>query len=224
MVHKDYAAALAAYHQILLQNPKNAQALNQTGIAHQELDELDRAEHFYKLAARADKTFSSPVSNLGTVEYEQQNYGSAISYYKKAISIATATPRLDMDLDTLYMNLGYAYFADKQYSQAADSFSRALALNPHAFATGGQGGATLEERSTQDPGLFFFMVAKIYAKKGDAEHASHYLKIARDDGYEKFRSAVTDPDFASVINDARVQEVLTMPPSYAPRTENTSSP
>ncbi|MGC2422575.1 MAG: tetratricopeptide repeat protein [Candidatus Acidiferrales bacterium] len=223
MARKDYAAALDAYQQILLQDPRNAEALNQSGIAYQELGGLDRAKHFYKMAARADKTFSSPVSNLGTVEFEQRNYGKAISYYNKAIFIANKTPRLDLDLSTLYLNLGYAYFAGQQYPLAMDSFARALALDPNAFEAGGGGGSTLEERSAQNPGLFFFLIAKIYAKKGDAERAAHYLKIARDDGYENIRSAITDRDFAAVINDPRVQEVVLVSPSYAPAPGKTSS-
>jgi hypothetical protein len=50
---------------------------------------------------------------------------------------------------------------------------------------------------------------------GDAEHAAHYLKLSRDDGYKEFASAQTDPAFAKVIKDPRVQEVLTVVPAYA---------
>ncbi len=216
MAQKDYAAALVVYQQILLQDPKNAKALNQAGIAYQELGGLDSAERYYKKAMRADKTFSSPVCNFGTVEFERRNYDKAISLYKRAIVIGG-------DTSSLYMNLGYAYFSSEQYVLAMDSFAKALALDPNAFEPGGEGGSSLEERSTEDPGLFYFLIAKTYAKKGDAERTAHYLKIARDDGYDKFRSAMTDPDFAAVINDPRVQDVLQLPPSYAPEPKKSSS-
>lgn len=223
MAQKSYAAALDAYKQILLQDPRNAEVLNQAGIAYQGLGELDRAEHFYKLAARADKTYASPVNNLGTVEFERKNYGKATHYYEKAILIGTGTPTLELNLGVLYLNLGYAYFAREQYPLALDSFAKALTFDPDVFGAGGQGSSILEERSARDPGLLFFLVARVYAKNGDAERTAHYLKIARDDGYAKIRSVLTDPDFAAVINDPRVQDVLAHPPAYAPEAKKPSS-
>jgi len=223
MAQKDYAAAIDAYGQIIRQDPKNAKALNQMGIAYQELGEFDMAERSYKRAMRAGKTFASPVSNLGTIEYEKKNYRKAIRYYKKAILVSNAAPKFDPNLGTLYLNLGSAYVASEQYPLATESFAKALALDPHVLESGGEGGSLLDERSPNDPGLFFFLLAKTYAKKGDAERTAHYLKIARDDGYEKFRSATTDPDFSAVINDPRVQEVLTVAPSYAPEPRKSSS-
>ena len=59
------------------------------------------------------------------------------------------------------------------------------------------------------------MVAKTYAHTGDAEHAAHYLKLARDDGYTEFLSAQSDPAFSKVIKNPAVQEVLHEAPSYA---------
>ena len=41
------------------------------------------------------------------------------------------------------------------------------------------------------------------AKHADAEHAAHYLKLSRDDGYKDFASAQKDPAFAKVIKDPR---------------------
>jgi tetratricopeptide (TPR) repeat protein len=115
----------------------------------------------------------------------------------------------------VYSNLGYAYFANKQYPEAMNSFQKALALDPTVFDRRGQGGTVVQQRSTPDPGLFYFFVAKTYAQAGDAERAAHYLKLARDDGYAEFLSAQSDPAFARVIKDPGVQEVLHQAPSYA---------
>ena len=52
------------------------------------------------------------------------------------------------------------------------------------------------------------------AETGDAIHAAHYLKLARDDGYADFLKAESDPAFVKVIKDPAVQEVLVVPPSY----------
>jgi len=212
MARKEYSDAAGAYIQILVTEPKNAPLINKVGVAYQQLGELDRSERFYKRAMHADKKFASAANNCGTVEYEKKHYTRAISFYDKALA-------LHADLATVYSNLGYAYFADKQYPEAMDSFQKALALDPTIFDRRGLGGTVVLQRTTTDPGLFYFFVAKTYARAGDAERAAHYLKLARDDGYAAFLSAQTDPAFAKVIKDPALQEVLHEPPSYASSTK-----
>jgi tetratricopeptide (TPR) repeat protein len=212
MARKEYSDAASAYLQILATDPKNAPLMNKVGVAYQQLGDLDRSERFYKRAMHADKKFASAANNCGTIEYEKKHYGKAISLYSKALE-------LHSDLPTVYSNLGYAYFAEKQYPQAMDSFRKALALDPTIFDRRGLGGTVVQQRTTTDPGLFYFFVAKTYAQAGDAERAAHYLKLARDDGYAEFLSAQTDPAFAKVIKDPALQEVLHEPPSYASSTK-----
>jgi tetratricopeptide (TPR) repeat protein len=208
MARKEYSEAVGEYERILASEPKNAAVLNKVGVAYQQLGDLLRAERAYKHAMRADKNFASAWNNCGTVEYEKKHFGKSIGYYKKALDLRG-------DMPTMYSNLGYAYFANKEYPEAMNSFEKALSLDPTIFDRRGQGGTMVQQRSTPDPGLFYFFVAKTYARVGDAERAAHYLKLARDDGYAEFLSAQTDPAFAKVIKDPGVQEVLHEAPSYA---------
>lgn len=208
MARKEFDAAAKAYQTILIDDPHNAKILNLAGIAYQQLGNGDRAEHYYKLAARADKTDSNALNNLGTVEFAQKRYGKAIKYYKQSISRGKA-------LATVYSNLGYAYCGIKEYPKAMDSFGKALALDPEVFDHKGGAGTVLQQRSSPDPGALHFMLAKSYGKIGDAERAARYLKMARDEGYKEFRTAEKDADFAKVIKDPRVQEVLVVHPAYA---------
>jgi tetratricopeptide (TPR) repeat protein len=208
MARKEFSAAVAEYERILVNEPKNAALFNKVGVAYQQLGDLQRAERAYKRSMHADKNFASAVNNCGTVEYEKKHFGKAIGLYKKGIELRG-------DMPTMYSNLGYAYFANKEYPEAMNSFQKALALDPTIFDRRGQGGTVVQQRSTPDPGLFYFFVAKTYAQAGDAERAAHYLKLARDDGYAEFLSAQTDPAFAKVIKDPGVQEVLHQAPSYA---------
>lgn len=207
MARKEYTQAIDGYNKLLVEEPKNAGLMNKMGVAYQELDDMIRAERFYKKAMHADKRFASPINNFGTVEYTKKRYGKAIDAYKKAINL---TP----DSATVYGNLGYAYFANKEYPRAMDSFASALKLDPSIFDRKGGYGAIIQQRSTTDPGLFYYYVAESFAKTGDAIHAAHYLKLSRDDGYADFMKAETDPAFAKVIKDPAMQEVLVVPPSY----------
>jgi tetratricopeptide (TPR) repeat protein len=208
MARKEYSEAIRAYRQILENDRYDAQIFNKIGVAYQEMLDLRSAEKYYKKAMKTDKMFASAVNNVGTVEYEKKHYGKAVKYYKKALKIRT-------DMATIYTNLGYAYFEQKKYLDAVVSFRQALQIDPTVFDARGEGGAIVQQRSTTDPGLFYFFVAKSYALAGDAEHAAHFLKLARDDGYKEFSSCSKDPAFVKVIKDPRVQAVLTVAPSYA---------
>jgi tetratricopeptide (TPR) repeat protein len=207
MAQKNYANAASAYEVLLQNEPKDAPLLNKTGIAYQQLGNFKQSERYYKKAVRADKRFLSAINNLGTLEYQQKRYGRAIKYYKKAL-VGNEAP-------SIYSNLGYAYYANKQYPEAIAVFTKALALDPNVFDRKGGLGALVQQRSAPDPGVFYFLLAKSFAKAGDAERAARYLKISRDDGYKDFLSAETDPEFAAVVKDPRVQEVLHVQPSYA---------
>jgi len=217
MARKEFSEAAGAYEAILQGEPKNAQLLNKVAIAYQELGNLNRCERYYRKSIKADKNFASPINNLGTVEYEKKHYSKAILLYKKALV-------LKMETSTIYSNLGYAYFANKQYPEAMATFDKALAIDPQLFERKSGYGTVIQQRTTTDPGLFNFFVAKSYAAMGDAEHAAHFLRLARDDGYKDFMSAETDAAFAKVIKDPRVQEVLHVMPSYQSDAKRTEPP
>lgn len=208
MARKDYSEAALAFQRLLDQNPGSAEYMNKVGIAYQELGQDALAEHFYKRALKADRKSTHALNNLGTIEYSRQRYGKAIKFYKRAIATNGD------NLAPIYSNLGYAYCGVKMYPQATQSFSTALSLDPTVFEPKGTAGSIVQHRSTSDYGTLYFLVAKSYAKKGDAEHAARFLKLARDDGYKDFQSAEKDPDFASVIKDPQVQDVLQHRPPY----------
>lgn len=208
MARKDFSEAAVAYQRLLEQDPGNAEILNKIGIAYQELGQDDLAERYYKKALRADKKSTHALNNLGTIEYSRQRFGKAIKYYKKAVATGGD------DLAPIYGNLGYAYCGVKQYPEAMAAFGKALALDPNVFEPKGTGGTIVQHRSAMDPGALYFMVAKSYAKTGDAEHTARYLKLARDDGYKNLMTAEKDPDFARVIKDPQVQDVLRRRPAY----------
>ncbi len=208
MARKDYAAAASAYERILRHEPKNAMLLNKTGMAYQELGDAWHAERFYKKSSKADHHFGAAVNNLGTLEYSRGRYGKAVKYYRKALALSS-------DRATIYSNLGYAYCGSKEYARATAAFRKALALDPNIFERRGEFGSVFQQRSAPNPAELYFLMAKSYALAGDAAHAAHFLKLARDDGYKQFRSARTDPAFARVIKDPQVQQVLLVRPPYA---------
>ncbi|HXX18951.1 MAG TPA: tetratricopeptide repeat protein [Candidatus Acidoferrum sp.] len=208
MARKDYQEAVVAYQKVLEQDPNNAEILDQIGIAYQQLHQDELAERFYKRALKADKNSPFLLNNLGTIEHGKGRYGKAIKYYKKAIDASGG------NLASVYSNMGSAYCAMKQFPRAMEAFSKALSIDPHVFEERGGAGAIVQQRSDTDQGTLNYFIAKSYAKAGDAERAARYLKIARDDGYKNLMAAEKDPDFARVIKDPQVQDVLHRRPAY----------
>lgn len=213
MARKEYAAAIDAYLSILKGDPHNAALLNKAGVAYQQLGAYNSAENYYKRSEKADKHQSNPVNNLGTLEYGLHHYSKAVNYYKRALKLGASQA-------TVYSNLGYAYYSEKKYPLAMDSFNKAVALDPTIFDNhGGSGGTIMQQRTAPDPGTLNFFLAKSYARAGDAEHAAHFLKLARDYGYKDLLSVKKDKDFAAVIKDARIQDVLLNRPSFEPEAQ-----
>ena len=208
MARKEYEAAAKAYQTILIDDPHNSKILNLTGIAFQQIGDGQRAGHYYKLAARYDKTDSNSLNNLGTLEFAERRYGKAIKYYKQSIAKGSA-------LATVYSNLGYAYCSNREYLKGMDAFGQALKLDPDVFDHKSGSGTVLQQRSSPDPAALHYTLAKSYARIADAERAARYLKQARDEGYKQYKNAEKDPDFAKVIKDPRVQAVLHLQPAYA---------
>ena len=209
MARKMYPEAISSYEKLVKQEPKNAVLLNKIGVACEVWGQNGCAERYFKKATKADKEYASPFNNLGTVEYVKKHYKNAIKWYDKSLQLRMDAPA------TVYMNLGYAYFADKDYPQAMSSFQQAISIDPAVFQKPGGFGSVVEERSTTDPGLFYFFVARTYGTLGDAQQAAHYLKMARDDGYKNFVSAKNDPAFSKVIKDPAVQQVFAPVPEMA---------
>ena len=203
MAEKRYEDAIVAYEGLLKSEPKSAVYMNMIGIAYLNMSDFSQAKKYFTRAIKADKKYSSAINNLGMVAYQQKNYHRAIREYQRAIAIAPGQAGT-------YANLGYAYYKTKKYVEAAAQFRQALQIDPHAFDRSERVGTMVQDRTVENHGLFFFMMAKEYAQLGDAEHCANYLRKSFDEGYKDVVTAKTDPAFKKVVNDPLVQDVLTL--------------
>jgi tetratricopeptide (TPR) repeat protein len=201
MAEKRYDAAIQSYQDLLRADPKNAVFMNMIGIAYLSVSNYDQAKKYFARSSKADKKYSSPVNNLGMVYYHQKNFRGAIREYLRASAI-------DPNAAGTHSNLGFAYYNSNKFPEAAAEFQKALELDPRIFERNDRAGATVQDRSVTNHGLFFFMMAKVYAQKGDAEHCAEYLRKSLDEGYKDVAKAATDPAFKDVINDPVVQAVM----------------
>ena len=137
-----YTEAIAAYNQAIEIDPKNIWLWNNRGEAYIKLEEFDRAISDFKTAIELDPDRSFvPWNNLGKLYYQQQDYQQAIRSYEEALSITDYLPAL--------IGRGNALKASGLYSQASDSFDRALAIDPN-YHEAWYGKGSVAEYSKQD--------------------------------------------------------------------------
>ncbi len=202
MARKEYREASQLYKRLSDKNPQNPIYLNKLGIALHQQQALPMALKYYERATKVDPTYADAQNNIGTIWYQRKKYGKAIRAYKKAIGMRP-------EMGVLYSNLGYAYFGDRKYEEAISAFRQALALDPQLFEhNNSRSGSLLQDRSVDDRGKFYFLLAKSFAQAGNLERCLIYLRKAKDEGYKELASAKTDPAFAAALKEPAIQEVL----------------
>jgi tetratricopeptide (TPR) repeat protein len=180
MIRKEYREAAGIFKKLSDQEPRNPVYLNKLGIALHQQEALALALKYYQKAVKVDPRYADAENNVGTIWYQRKKYEKAEKAYQKAISIKS-------DMPVLYSNLGYAYFGDKKYEDAIYAFRHALTLDPMLFEhNGSRSGSILQDRSVEDRGRFYYMLAKSYAQAGDLDRCIHYLRKAKDEGYKQF--------------------------------------
>jgi tetratricopeptide (TPR) repeat protein len=211
MVRKDYRGAAEIYKRLSDRSPQNAVYLNKLGIALHQQAALSQALKYYQRATKADPQYADAQNNIGTIWYQRKKYGKAIKAYQKALAMRD-------DMAVLYSNLAYAYFGDKKYEQAIAAFRQALTLDPHLFEhNASRTGSILQDRSVDDRGRFYYLLAKSFAEAGNLERCLIYLRKAKDEGYKELAAVKTDPAFAAVLKDPAIQEVLAPKPPDNPQ-------
>ncbi len=202
MVRKQYREAAEVFKKLSDKDPRNPIYLNKLGIALHQQEALGLALKYYERAIKVDPRYADAENNVGTIWYQRKKFEKAIKAYQKAIAIKS-------DMAVLYSNLGYAYFGDKKYEEAISSFRHALTIDPQLFEhNGARSGSILQDRSVEDRGRFYYMLAKSFAQAGDMERCIHYLRKAKDENYKDFADIKKDPAFGTALKDPAVQELL----------------
>lgn len=152
---------------------------------------------------KTDSKYPEPVNNIGAIEYMQKRFGAAAKYFKKAVA-------LDETKATFHVNLGATWFAQKKLERAFAEYARALELNPDALNTSNSG-VQAQIASPEERAKYAYMLAKIYAKRGEYDECMRSLRKAKEDGYKELASVYKDAEFAPLRNDPRLAEIAGEP-------------
>jgi tetratricopeptide (TPR) repeat protein len=198
---KEYKDAIEHYQNALRKDRNNALLYNKIGLAQLQLHEFRRAQTAFDKAVKLNPKYAPAFNNLGLANHLQRRYDSAVKNYKKALALNEADA-------VFHCNLGGAWFALNQFERAVAEYQRGLELDPDVLARIQQGGVVAQISSPEDRAKFSYMMAKLYAKRGDLDRAIQSLKKAKEEGYSGMNDVYKDAEFASLQQDARLAEVV----------------
>jgi tetratricopeptide (TPR) repeat protein len=201
---KDYNLAIEYFQTALRKDRKNAVLYNKLGLAELKSDDLRSARAHFEKASKLNSKYVEPVNNIGAVEYMKKNYGGAAKYFKKAVA-------LEESRATYHVNLGAAWFSQKKMERAAMEYARALELDPESLRQNSKVGVTAQISSPEERAQYSYMLAKIYAKRGDTEDCLQCLKKAKEDGYRNLANVYKDEEFSKMRDNPKLHEVVTPP-------------
>jgi len=158
---KDPDQAILHFKKALELKDDYTPARNNLGNAYAEKKEWDKAIEQYKIVT-SDLLYGTPhfpLSNLGVVYYELQEYGLSVQYYLKALDIKPdfvqalyglaktymamdrvpdAISKLEKAVDispaaaVLYFELAKAYALNREYTRAVSAYHKVVELNPNS--------------------------------------------------------------------------------------------
>src|SRR5205085_2220624 len=205
---KSYADALDYYHEAIKRKASSG-LYNKAGIAELLMLRYEEAKKDFERAAKMSSSNAEAYNNLGVVYYIKRNYRKAIKYYGEAI-------KRDDNSASFHSNLGTALFSRKEFDKATQEYMRALQIDPDVFERHSNAGVSAHMSSPQDRAHYSYVVAKMFASRGDADRCLLYLKKAIEEGYPVASSFYSDADFEKVKSDPRIISLVTAKPNPLP--------
>ncbi|MDJ1170142.1 tetratricopeptide repeat protein [Roseofilum sp. BLCC_M154] len=119
----NYAQAELIWLRVLREQPDNAIAYYNLGIALKNQGKLMEAVESYRRALELNPQYAIAYNNLGIVLYDQGKLMEAVESYRQALE-------LNPQLAIAYLNLGNVLRDQGKLMEAVQSYNRAIELNP----------------------------------------------------------------------------------------------
>lgn len=206
---KDYLDSLDYYRAALAKHPNSPAIYNKMGIAELLIQRYSEAKRSFERAIKVDHTFADAYNNLGVIFYIGKKYSRAIDRYNKAIELRA-------DAASYYSNLGAALFSKKEFEKSVMAYSRALEIDPDVFERTSKAGVAAQMSKPEDRAHYDYVVARLYAKMGEADRSLEYLRKAMEEGYKSIDNVYKDEDFAGLRKDKRFTDLMSARPPAIP--------
>jgi tetratricopeptide (TPR) repeat protein len=202
---KDYDQAILYFQAALRKDTKNSVLYNKLGLAQLKNNDLRAARFSFERAAKLNPKSADAVNNVGAVDYMNKNYGAAAKHFKKAVA-------LDETHASFHVNLGAAWFSQKKLERALAEYTRAIELDPDALRQESKAGVVVAQISSpEERARYSYMLAKIYAKRGDVDGCLQCLRKAKEEGYRDLANVYKDEEFSRMRENPKLHEVVAPP-------------
>jgi tetratricopeptide (TPR) repeat protein len=201
---KDYKRAADYFRAAIGKDRKNAVLYNKLGLAELKDGNPTAARRDFEKATKYNRKYADALNNIGAVYFMQNNINSAAKYFKKALA-------LEETRATFHVNLGAAWFAQKKLERAVTEYTRALELDPEVLGQNSKAGVTAQIATSEERARFSYMLAKIYAQRGDLDRCLECLRKAKEDGYRDLKNVYKEEEFSRLWQDARLGELVPPP-------------
>lgn len=198
--HKDYASAVANYQKALRADPKDSLLYNKLAIAEFQFGDKSAARKHLREAVKLDPHFAVAFNNLGVIDLTDRNYKASVNHLKQALA-------LDESNATVHVNLAEAWMGLKQLDRAMTEYSRALELNRDILNSDNDG-VVAQVTTPEQRAYISFLIAKLYAKKGNIDGALEYLRRAKDDRFPDLARVYSEKEFAPLWTDPRLEQIV----------------
>ncbi|CAG7816240.1 unnamed protein product [Allacma fusca] len=187
-LHKEHETAIKFFKRAIQVDPSFAYGYTLLGHEYVATEELEKAMRCFRNAARIDPRHYNAWYGMGMIFYKQERFQRAEVYYRKALAIHPNN-------SVLLCHLGVVQHALNRTEKALGTFAKALKSNPNdplckfhrasvLFAVNRLDEALgeLEELKQIVPkeSLVYFLIAKVYSKKGETHKALLHFSWATD--------------------------------------------
>ncbi len=196
----DFVTADAYYEKAVRTGKPDAQLYNKLGIAQFKLDQWSAARKSFQQAIKLDPKSATSLNNLGALYCIEKKYKPSLRYMKQALEI-------DESNATFHVNMAETWAGLEQIDRAMTEYARALEIDPDIFSSGAAG-VIAQIKTPEQIARTDYLIAKLYARKGNLDGALDYLQRAKDGHYPQLADVYNDKEFAGLWQDPRLHKIV----------------
>jgi tetratricopeptide (TPR) repeat protein len=187
--------AVAEYRSALALQP-DAATHTRLAAAYLRLGRTEAGEREYERAVQRNAGDAENWHSLAVLRHRAGRYGKAVSAYERALKLRADWALARRNLATAHLDRADVDKAYAEYKKAHRASAAALETSDALVV------------KAQDAGLQQYVLARVYASAGLADHALSALQRAKDAGFGDLERVREDAEFRGLLQDPRLPALL----------------